>query len=532
MKRTNFILAFLFNMILGIILMSFIGLPFLGIAFGAIAYLPLPTGVFGENIVPGTQDATEKEKELLGKISNQIKKALDDREKGLITQDLLDIKLESLNKSIDELKENSKNTPLFQKSIDDIYKQIEMIKQVDKGEYENGFMKALKDSYESMKAKFNENPDLKSVEFAIKALPLTTGTWAGSTNYPFKPEDQEGGYAAAPRTPNTFLNDISVGAPMSANSDTWTWIERGTIVNNTGTVAEGSTYGTVEVAFSKKEAKVKKIGNYTKITREMLEDWNEFLQAITELVTELNNEVLSTQIFSGGGTGNDLLGIKTISVEFDANGITESNANIFDSIKAAITQIYISGKTKWMPNKIYMHPADVTQQEITKDTQGNYLFPPFLLPNGMTIEGIQIIKTTDVDQGYFMVCDLTRAMLRFKRQLEVRVWEQNEDDVLNDRLTITGSLRAVLRVKTIEYAAFIYDSFVAAIAILKGAAASLAAIQAMAVASDASKLTINLLIAAGVTGTVAADLDAYKVAVAAETSIADLAALQTVINGA
>ena len=52
----------------------------------------------------------------------------------------------------------------------------------------------------------------------------------------------------------------------------------------------------------------------------------------------------------------------------------------------------------------------------------------------------------------------------------------------------------------------------------------------MATGSDASKLTINLLIAAGVTGTDPADLGGYKTAVAGESSIADLAALQTLID--
>ena len=179
-----------------------------------------------------------------------------------------------------------------------------------------------------------------------------------------------------------------------------------------------------------------------------------------------------------------------------------------------------------------MNPADVASQEIAKDTTGNYVFPPFIMPNGMQVKGIPITETTDIPQGYFEVCDITRSQKRFKRELEIRVWEQNEDDAINDRLTITGSLRVAFRIKDLNKPAFIYDNFDSALSIIEGAAAALAFIIAMAPVSDASKLTINGLIKAGVTGTVVADLPNYKVAVAAQASIADLAALQIVINAA
>ena len=372
----------------------------------------------------------------------------------------------------------------------------------------------------------------------IKALPLTTGTWAGSTNYPFLEEDQESGITNEPRSPQSFNADVPTGQPIAANSDTWTWIERSTIVDNTGTVAEGGAFGTVEVAYLKKETKARKIANYTKITREMLEDWDEFLEAVNDLIATLDDEKLNDQLFNGDGTGVNLSGIKINSVEFDANGIEESNANIYDAIKVTITQIIVNGLTGWMANKIYMHPIDVTNQEISKDTTGNYVFPPFIMPNGIAVSGIPITQTTDVPQGYFEICDITKARKRFKRELELRIWEQNATDVQNDLLTITGSLRVAFRIKDLEKPAFVYDSFQAAIAILKGSTTSLNMIIAATTGmaqdgiGDASKLTINLLTKAGATGLVAATLPDYKIGVAAAVSIADLAALQVIINAA
>ena len=535
MKRTKRILAFLFFALLGTILcIATDTVPAYGMFLGLVTFLPIsaPAGVFGDNL-PMT-DEDEKELKLVQKLNDKITKLVTEHTRGFMTDELLAIKLKPITDKLEEIKGSEfvdkSEVAKLTKAFDDLAEQVQKNKESGSSEIKGGFTKALKSAYDSMKEKFSKNPDFKDASMVIKAIPITTANLIGSTNYPLIPQDQEAGVLHEPRSPQTFRDDTPTGTQMAG--DTWTWIERGTIIDNTGTVAENATFGTVEVSYNNKETKAKKIANYTKITRESLEDWSEFLNEVTGLISTLNNEELNDQLFNGDGTGTNLLGIKLSSVEFDSNGIIEANPTIWDVIRLSIAQILINGLTGWMPNKIYMNPADVASQEIAKDTTGNYVFPPFIMPNGMQVKGIPITETTDIPQGYFEVCDITRSQKRFKRELEIRVWEQNEDDAINDRLTITGSLRVAFRIKDLNKPAFIYDNFDSALSIIEGAAAALAFIIAMAPVSDASKLTINGLIKAGVTGTVAADLPNYKVAVAAQASIADLAALQVVINAA
>jgi hypothetical protein len=47
------------------------------------------------------------------------------------------------------------------------------------------------------------------------------------------------------------------------------------------------------------------------------------------------------------------------------------------------------------------------------------------------------------------------------------MWEQNATDVQNDLLTITGSARAVVRVKNSEVTSIVYGDFATAIAALE-----------------------------------------------------------------
>lgn len=544
MKNTNFILAFLFFAVLGTVFS--IGLdisPIFGATLGFAAYIPMPTGIVGMSYIPNTEltDEENAELEVIYKLDERIKKEIKKAELGLITKEGLKLKLDAIDVILKEIKDKGVDMTKFQKSFNELAADVQKISEQrnNLSNEKDGLKAALKEAWDTMKTDIEgkKNSDINRT-LTIKALPLTTATWAASTNYPFLPDDQEVGITNEPRSPQTFRNDVPTGQPIGANSDVWTWIERSTIVDNTGTVAEGGTFGTVEVAYLKKETKVRKIGNFTKITREMLEDWDEFLEAVNDLIATLNNEKLNTQLFIGDGTGVNLSGIKINSVEFDANGKEFTAPDIFGVIRTTITQIIINGLTKWMPNKIYMHPSDMNVQELSKDTTGNYVFPPFIMPNGLTVKGIIVTETTDVDEGFFEICDMSRARKRFKRELELRIWEQNATDVQDDLLTITGSLRVAFRIKDLEKPAFVYDSFDAAIAIMTNTAAALAMIIAVTTGmaqngiGDASKLTINLLAKAGVTSLVAATLPAYKVDVAAAASIADLAALQVIIDAA
>lgn len=535
MKNTKRLLSILFFAVLGTILAIATGLmPAFGMLLGFASYLPvpMPAGILGENTMP--TDGDEKELLLVKKLEEKIKKAVTEHDRGFITDDGLKLKLEPIVEKLEDLKGkdfvDKTEVNKLTKAFEELAAEVQANKESGNSDIKGGFEKALKSAYDGMKAKITGNPDIKDISMVIKALPITTAAFVGSTNYPMIPQDQEAGVTHEPRTPQTFRADTPTGTII--NGDTWTWIERGTITDNTGTVAENAVFGTVEVVYNNKETKPKKIANYTKVTRESLEDWNEFLNEVNGLISTLNNEELNNQLFNGDGTGTNLLGIKLSSVEFDANGIEEANPTIWDTIRLSIAQILINGLTGWMPNRIYMHPADVAAQEIDKDTTGNYVFPPFIMPNGMVVKGIPITETTDVPQGYFEVCDINRCQKRFKRELEIRIWEQNENDAIYDRLTITTSQRVAFRIKDLEKPAFVYDSFANAISIIGGAATALAFILAMAPVSDASKLTINGLIKAGVTGTVASKLPDYKVAVAAQASIADLPALQIVIDAA
>lgn len=467
------------------------------------------------------------------KLENTIQAKFDEVKNTSVNKSEFETKLKELQDLIPNTKELSDNVQKIKEFAENQAAEIAKLKEGTQKESKQEnvtFMSELKKSYDSYRDKI-KNSETKDYSFVLKALPIdTVNDFGASTNYPFKPSDDESGVTINPEQSLVFSNGVPTGSPIAANSDTWRWVEEGTVTDNTKMTAEGAIFGTVDANWAKQETKVKKISNYSKATREAFEDWNEFREVFNDVVIRKQNQKLNTQLFSGDGIGENLKGIQQYAVAFNNFGVTETNANRLDVLLTAIAQVYINGKDNWTPDRIYLHPSDVTAMRINKATDGTYVLPSFVLPNGQQVDGIQVVKTVNVTQGYFGVFTMAATRKRFKRELEVRIFEQNEDDAIHDLVTIATSQRVAFRIKAIEASAFVYDSFDAAIAIMKGATASLTLIQSMATDSDASKLTINLLTTAGVTGTDPTLLDGYKTAVAGEASIASLAALQTLID--
>jgi HK97 family phage major capsid protein len=143
-------------------------------------------------------------------------------------------------------------------------------------------------------------------------------------------------------------------------------------------------------------------------------------------------------------------------------------------LRVAINQIYrASGgdsnyAANFVPNYIVLNPDDVAAMELTKNTQGNYLLPPFLSENGNMIGGCQIIANSGITSGKFLVGDFTKMMVAMREDATISVGLENADFTLN-LVTILCELRAVTWIPSNYLNAFVYGTFSTAISYLKDA---------------------------------------------------------------
>lgn len=235
--------------------------------------------------------------------------------------------------------------------------------------------------------------------------------------------------------------------------------------------AEGaSKYGQTSWKWVEKDTTVKKVTVYTKVTNEMLEDVDALISEIrTEMLGDMRLKV-DEQLLKGDGAGNNLSGLLRKNAQQDyvhvsqwdnelAAGYTytdeRENPYIYDVLRVGITQILVHN---FRPNYIVLNPIDAMALELTKDENGVYLMPPFFTREGMLVSGARIVENTGITAGSFLIGDFTRAKAFFRRQLNFNIYDQNEDDALYDRRTMTATVRLAFRVKEVHRNAFVAGS--------------------------------------------------------------------------
>jgi hypothetical protein len=206
------------------------------------------------------------------------------------------------------------------------------------------------------------------------------------------------------------------------------------------------------------------LASFLKVSNNALDDIDWLMSEVqTELVTlhilKLDAALLSGT--SGGDEGFD--GVQTAATAFAAGGSTVpagATANRYDALAFAVTQVQIA---QFIPNWIVVHPADLRDMKLERDDNGNYMLPQYA-DNVPRVMGVPIISNTGQTQGTFLVGDFMKAKYWSRKDMELRVWEQNETDAVAQLKTITLYSRGVLVIPTAKKLAFVTDTFTAAIA--------------------------------------------------------------------
>lgn len=236
-----------------------------------------------------------------------------------------------------------------------------------------------------------------------------------------------------------------------------------TITDGTAVTAEGIQKGVSQFTLDNKAFPVMKIAAVLKISEEMLDD-------IPGLVTYIVNRWGSklkvkedaTLLYSvASSTAFDGL---TVAAQAYVDALADAAVTKWDVLMNAITQVRID---EYRATAIMMNPADVLTLKTEKGSDGNYLgrSPWDRLP--MFCDGVQIIETTAIGSGEFLVGDFTRGAQIFDRKTaSINFYDQDEDNAQKNLITVVIEERLALAVYRPN--AFVYGDFASALA--KGSA--------------------------------------------------------------
>lgn len=343
------------------------------------------------------------------------------------------------------------------------------------------------------------------------------------------------GSIAPPLTANEHLLDIFNVQRTTGSFMTLLIYEN--LEDNSELVAEGvapSADSRIEV--TSKDFKVFDWAATATLSKDLLRDK---VEVIDELVRQLADGIKTTidnSLFSTGGDNS--------ATPWGILNSTESTT-VFNPLEYAgaspqANEISVIAKAKlqarladWMTDSVILNPRVWDKIEDLKDLNANSIKDNRLAVNTRgevtALNGLSQYQTTKMPSNTALVYDSDKQVLGLRQDIET-AFGFNGTDFKDRKVSWVMDIRGAYGQKAKESSVYVDDMATAIAVLSENAATSLARTNDYAVASDASPLTIAILVNAGGTSVIEANLAAYIVAVAAESTIANLAALQVVID--
>lgn len=214
-------------------------------------------------------------------------------------------------------------------------------------------------------------------------------------------------------------------------------------------VAEGAKKPQGSDGFTSHTVALSKVAVYAKESDEILED-EPFLASVLRDVLRFQIEKAKAAIMVAAAA--NATGIQTST--YDSGTYTGDNKNIAEAILHA--KGLIKSNTPFEPDAVIINPADWETLVLSKDSIGQYMGGGYFTAayaNGSysapaRIWGIPVYESGDVAQGTVLVLAARESVKRVhKGETDVRIFEENEDDVLYNRVTIRAEERMVPVVK-------------------------------------------------------------------------------------
>lgn len=297
-----------------------------------------------------------------------------------------------------------------------------------------GLQVAESDAIKSLASK--ERP---SARIELKAITTANNSAGG-----FIVSQRENEPVAMPRRPDLIMRDLLTVMPIDTGSVDYP--KQSVRTNAAAPVAEGTAKPYSNYGWTRATAPVRTIAHLAKLTRQALDDAPR-LQA--EVDAEMRYGLAlaeDSQILLGDGTGENLLGLYPQATAYSAPaGISIATPNKMDKLRLAMLQASLG---LYPADAIVLHETDWTDIELTKDSNGRYIFANPTGVAGPVLWGKRVLSTVSMAQGTFLVGAFKVAATLYDRlKPEVLISSENADDFEKNLLTMRCEERLGLAVK-------------------------------------------------------------------------------------
>ena len=239
----------------------------------------------------------------------------------------------------------------------------------------------------------------------------------------------------APQPRRVAADDFLSVATISGNAVTY--FRQGAFETSAGigTTAQNAKKPQGSTAFTGTTLALSKLAVWVKETDEIIND-----------APFLASEVQNTIVYQIGKASDDFI-VNTIgsTVGIGAETYDGTTKTFADGILASILKV----KEKYDASVIYLNPADIYSLLSAKDSNKQYYGGGYFsgaYGNGAlgipsSIWGVPMFASSQVSQGSALVVAKEAVKVWKKGGIDVKVFEQNEDDPLYNRVTLLGEVR-------------------------------------------------------------------------------------------
>lgn len=303
------------------------------------------------------------------------------------------------------------------------------------GEESLGQMASKSDSFKAMMAGKG-----KSAQFNVKAIVNASGA-----SQPLVHDMRLPSIIKEPDRMFSVRDLLMVGR---TSSDLISYAKENVFTNSAAPqfdASPGSTDGALKaesnITFTLASAEVITIAHFILSSKQVLSD-SPMLQSYIDgrLMYGLKLEE-EDEILNGVGTSGTLNGLLNQSTTYN-RGSTGDTA--IDTLRKAITQ---GQKSEYRPNGIVLNPGDWEALELTKDSDGRYIFAQPQNAAAPRMWGLPVVATNTIAEGTFLVGAFDMAAQLWDREdANVQMSMEDSDNFRRNMVTILAEERLALTV--------------------------------------------------------------------------------------
>lgn len=279
---------------------------------------------------------------------------------------------------------------------------------------------------------------------------ITTIT-AGATRDVLVAPDRQVGIQPLPDRRLTVRDLLT---PGRTSSNAVQYVQETGFTNNAAVVSEGVTKPESTVTFELITVPVATVAHFMVASKQILEDAPALQSHIDGRLRYGVAYAEEGQLLNGDGTGANLHGIIPQATAYSA-AFTPDLPQQIDTIRLAILQAELA---LFPATGMVLNPTDWARIELTKDSQGRYIFANVQGVATPTLWGRPVVSTPAMTVDKFLVGAFRLGAQIFDREdANVEISTEDSDNFRKNLITLRGEERLALAVYRPE--AFIYGDF-------------------------------------------------------------------------